>query len=228
MSTSAHAAILTSSPSGRSWTDWVGFTAILALAASTFVGSRELGVLLSAPLGYDLAVSLTFLIRGRPRRTLTGFLPRVAAYGASLLVPVFVRASLSWAPSAVASTTAAPVRAGGIFLWISGLLLALWPLWQLRRSFSIEPAARELVTSGPYRLARHPIYAAHILGYAGLWLLHATLPLALVIVLWFVLMRLRVHYEEQVLMQAFPTYAAYRERVGAFGPWPFRPAAAKA
>jgi protein-S-isoprenylcysteine O-methyltransferase Ste14 len=40
-------------------------------------------------------------------------------------------------------------------------------------------------------------------------------------------MRLRVHYEEQVLLHTFPTYAAYRERVGAFGPWPFRLAAAK-
>ena len=206
----------------------MGFIAILAFAASTFVGSRELGTLLSAPLGYDVAVALTFLIRGRPKRTLTGFLPRVAAYGASLLVPVFVRASLSWAPSAVASTTAAPVRTAGIFLWICGLLLAFWPLWQLRRSFSIEPAARELVTSGPYRFARHPIYAAHILSYAGLWLLHATVPLGLVVVLWFALMRLRVHYEEKVLIETFPTYAAYRERVGAFGPWPFRPAAAKA
>ena len=228
MTTIAESATLTPVRSGRSWTDWVGFIAILTFAVSNFIGSRELGVLLSAPLAYDVAVALTFLIRGRPKRTLSGFLPRVAAYGASLLVPVFVRAALSWAPSAVASTTVTPVRIAGIVLWVSGLLLGLWPLWQLRRSFSIVPAARELVTSGPYRFARHPIYAAHILGYAGLWLLHATFPLALVVVLWFALMCLRVHYEEQLLMQVFPTYAAYRERVGAFGPWPFRPAAAKA
>src|SRR5918911_453669 len=122
MTTIAGSATLTAIPSRRSWTDWVGFIAILAFADWAFVGSHELGALLSAPLGYDVAVALTFLIRGRPKRTLTGFLPRVAAYGASLLVPVFVRAALSWAPSAVASTTVAPVRTAGIFLWVSGLL----------------------------------------------------------------------------------------------------------
>jgi protein-S-isoprenylcysteine O-methyltransferase Ste14 len=43
-----------------------------------------------------------------------------------------------------------------------------------------------------------------------------------VLAVWAALVRHRVGYEEQVLAQAFPEYAAYRERVGAFGPRLFR------
>jgi protein-S-isoprenylcysteine O-methyltransferase Ste14 len=222
VTTCASSAELTTTRPGRSWTDWTGCIAVLAFAASIFAGSRELGILLIAPVGYEVTVAFTFLVRRRPRRTLTGTLPRIAAYGASFLIPAFVRASLTWAPTFVASTANSQLRAAGVFFWLFGLLLSFWPVWHLRRSFSIEPAARELVTSGPYQLARHPIYASHMLSYAGLWFLHPTLPLAVVLAVWAALVRHRVGYEEQVLAQAFPEYAAYRERVGAFGPRLFR------
>src|SRR5918911_2780531 len=89
--TSASAAAVATTRPGRSWTDWVGCIAVLAFAASIFAGSRELGILLLAPVGYEVAVAFTFLLRGRPRRTLSGTLPRIAAYGASFLIPAFVR-----------------------------------------------------------------------------------------------------------------------------------------
>jgi len=88
----------------------------------------------------------------------------------------------------------------------------------MRRSFSIEPAARELATDGPYRIARHPIYATQILEYAGIWMLHATIPLAAVLVVWLAVLRIRMGYEERVLREEFPEYASYRRRVGALGP----------
>src|SRR5919201_6310762 len=114
---SVSGAIDTSRP-GRSATDCVGFIAILVFAASIFAGSRELGILLIAPVGYEVAIAFTFLVRGRPRRTLTGTLPRIAAYGASFLVPVFVRASLLWAPALIASTTNSRLWTAGAFLWL--------------------------------------------------------------------------------------------------------------
>jgi protein-S-isoprenylcysteine O-methyltransferase Ste14 len=106
----------------------------------------------------------------------------------------------------------------GIAVWLAGALLALWPLWQLRRAFSVEPQARELVTSGPYRFARHPIYAAYVLVNCGLWLRHPTLPFGTVLAIWLALLAVRIRYEERVLEGVFPEYAAYRARVGALGP----------
>src|SRR5207244_4749278 len=44
----------------------------------------------------------------------------------------------------------------------AGLAYSVWGLAYLRRSFSIIPEARRLVTGGPYRLSRHPVYLGEI------------------------------------------------------------------
>jgi protein-S-isoprenylcysteine O-methyltransferase Ste14 len=102
-------------------------------------------------------------------------------------------------------------------LWLAGAVLCLLPLWYLRRSFSLEPEARSLVTTGPYRLARHPIYTVYLLINTGILLRHLTLPLAVVLAIWVALLLVRVRYEEGVLAATFPEYPEYRRRVRAFG-----------
>ena len=42
-------------------------------------------------------------------------------------------------------------------------ILAVWGLLYLRKSFSIIPEARRVVSGGPYRFIRHPLYAAEII-----------------------------------------------------------------
>jgi protein-S-isoprenylcysteine O-methyltransferase Ste14 len=58
----------------------------------------------------------------------------------------------------------------------------------------------------------------YLLINAGLWLRHPSLPFAVVLLAWLTLLLLRIRAEERVLTAAFPEYAAYRRRVGAFGP----------
>lgn len=43
-----------------------------------------------------------------------------------------------------------------------GTALTVWALWTVRRSFSITVEARELVTEGPFRFFRHPMYLGEI------------------------------------------------------------------
>ncbi len=47
---------------------------------------------------------------------------------------------------------------------------------------------------------------------------YPTLPVAIALATWAVCTRMRVHYEEEALTEAFPEYATYRQRVRALVP----------
>lgn len=101
---------------------------------------------------------------------------------------------------------------------LAGTVLAFWSAWHLGKSFSLLPQARELVTTGPYRFVRHPIYLGGLLITLGeVWLRFS--PLVLVLNLVFVAAQIvRLRAEEEVLERAFPDYRAYRARTAALIP----------
>ena len=101
---------------------------------------------------------------------------------------------------------------------LAGTALAFWSVWHLGTNFSLLPQARRLVTTGPYRFVRHPIYLGGLLITVGeVWLRWS--PLVVVLNIVFVAAQLvRLRYEEQVLGRAFPEYAAYRDRTSALIP----------
>ena len=104
-----------------------------------------------------------------------------------------------------------------------GLAYSVWGLAYLRRSFSIIPEARRLVTGGPYSLSRHPVYLGEILTAVGVNLATAGWPGALAVVYFIVCELLRIRWEEGVLARAFPDdYPAYAKRVSRYFPNPFR------
>lgn len=98
---------------------------------------------------------------------------------------------------------------------LAGVALALWTLWTWRLGrFNVLPdvlASARLVTSGPYQFIRHPMYAALLLGTLALV---GNAPTPLRVAVWVALLinlTLKLNYEEQLLMQRFPDYAAYRQ-----------------
>jgi protein-S-isoprenylcysteine O-methyltransferase Ste14 len=201
----------------RHWSDWVGTVAFTAIGIGLWRRSPEFGVLILPGLIQELLVAVSFLVRGKARSTAPGWTSRLVAYGNSFLVMVFILAASRYRPEWLRPTPDATLRWVGAIFWLAGAVLCLWPLWYLRRSFSLEPEARTLVTSGPYRLARHPIYTVYLLINAGILLRHLTVPFAIVLALWVALLLVRVRYEEGVLTAAFPEYPEYRRRVRAFG-----------
>jgi len=205
-------------PRHHHWSDWAGLLAFTALAIRLWHRAPEFGLAVIPALSTELLVAISFVVRRPALHHATGWRPRAVAYAHAFLPMVFIELASRYNPAWLAPARSQLMTDTGIAVWLVGALLALWPLWQLRRSFSVEPQARELVTSGPYRFARHPIYAAYTLVNCGLWLRHPTLPFGTVLAIWFALLIVRIRYEERVLERAFPQYAAYRARVGALGP----------
>lgn len=79
--------------------------------------------------------------------------------------------ALAWAgtfaPFVVFHPANRGLRSLGIAVQGVGWIGMMAALWSLRRSLDIAPADRGLVTQGPYRLVRHPLYAAELLFDLG-------------------------------------------------------------
>jgi protein-S-isoprenylcysteine O-methyltransferase Ste14 len=206
----------------RQWSDWVGTAAFAVIALTLFRRAPEFGLLILPGLLQEILIAISFLVRGRPRAGATGWGPRAVAYANTFVVMGFIWFASEGHPEWIRRTEQEELRLLGTVLWLSGAVLTLWPLWHLRRSFSIEPEARSLVTSGPYRFARHPVYAVYLLINLGILLRHLTVPFVAVMAIWVALLLIRIRFEEQVLAEAFPAYREYRRQVAAFGPrlWP--------
>ena len=104
-----------------------------------------------------------------------------------------------------------------------GLAYSVWGLAYLRRSFSIIPEARRLVTGGPYSLSRHPVYLGEVVTAIGINLATAGWLGALAILYFVICELLRIRWEEGVLSRTFPgDYPAYARRVPRYVPNPLR------
>jgi protein-S-isoprenylcysteine O-methyltransferase Ste14 len=155
-------------------------------------------------------LAVLFLIRKEPVRKLPRLVPQLAALGGTWLV-----SALAFQPPAPGAWWV-PVLSS--VLLVAGMACAIVALLTLGRSFGILPEARGLVTSGPYRYVRHPLYTAEAVAILGV-LLPVLSPLSLAIyVLFLALQALRTRYEEEVLRAAFPQYDAYRRTTWRFIP----------
>lgn len=118
---------------------------------------------------------------------------------------------------------ATPVNVTGIVLFALGLAGTLGAQLAMGRSWRIgvdESERTQLVTGGPFRLVRNPIYSAMIPTVAGLALLvPSVVALAGVALLAIALeMQVRLVEEPHLLRVHGNEYAAYARRVGRFAP----------
>src|SRR5437660_11576195 len=110
----------------------------------------------------------------------------------------------------------------GDILATAGLAYSVWGLAYLRRSFSIIPEARRLVTGGPDALSRHPVSLGEVATALGINIATGGWLSALAIVYFVACELLRIRWEERILAQTFPNeYSDYARRVPRYLPNPF-------
>jgi protein-S-isoprenylcysteine O-methyltransferase Ste14 len=97
-----------------------------------------------------------------------------------------------------------------IFYWMTAATaFTVWSLWTIRRSFSITVEARSLVTGGPYRWVRHPIYLGEILTALAVTIWRFSLLNVVVFTVFVIIQLFRSRWEEEKLARVFPAYKEY-------------------
>ena len=126
------------------------------------------------------------------------------AVGVAYLYPYAQVIWLRWSPGNVASPAA------GLALIFLAAGLSLVSLLTMGRLFGVRPAWRGLVTRGPYKLVRHPIYLSYVIADIGYNLQEwNSVTLLLVLIGWASLVY-RIYAEERVISQdaGWPAYLA--------------------
>jgi protein-S-isoprenylcysteine O-methyltransferase Ste14 len=193
----------------------------LLLAAELSALARKTGMLLREGTREDLALEVArhlltiaffllvlaaYVTRMRAVSAARGFRERVLPMLVFLAAPAGI-VVLNWMqapPRFHAPRTA-------VALSVAGLALSLWSLFHLRSAFSILAEARRVVSTGPYRFIRHPLYLGEAVTMLGLCLGFGTLTALLfwAAVNGFQLVRARI--EEEKLAASLPEYRSYRQ-----------------
>jgi len=106
---------------------------------------------------------------------------------------------------------------GGVFLCVSGLVLAIWARLILGRNWSgviTLKEGHELIERGPYSVVRHPIYTGILAMLAGTAIALGYFGDFIGFLLVFISFWMKLKREEDLMLEHFPAkYAAYQRRV---------------
>jgi protein-S-isoprenylcysteine O-methyltransferase Ste14 len=171
------------------------------VASIDFVHVIHVAMRLST-ITFLLLAAAAVILRTRPTGKASGWEPRISAVLGSFMmygIALFPRRELSLSLEMVSTV-----------LTLIGTVGSVVALGQLGRSFSVMAESRQLVTSGPYRFVRHPLYLAEEIAIIGVFIQFASVWTALLVAVQIAVQLRRMHNEELVLTASFPEYAAYR------------------
>jgi protein-S-isoprenylcysteine O-methyltransferase Ste14 len=156
-------------------------------------------------IAFILIIILALSVRLPAIARSAGVLPRVVAFGGTFSLTAL--ALFDPVPHSL------PVAIASLVFMCVGYAFACYTLVHLGRSLSMMAEARKLVTSGPYAIVRHPLYAAEAIASFGLLLQYLSIETVALWLFHLALQLWRITYEEKILCQTFPEYADYSLRV---------------
>ena len=159
------------------------------------------------------AFSYFMFVRGPSRRAAR----EPAAFAACAVAIVAAVALGQPASGSTATLVAGEAFALASCAWLLVSVLALG------RCFGVLPEARGLVTRGPYRVVRHPVYLGELGAAAGLVAGAPTARNLIAMAALVAAQLVRMRLEERALERAFPEYAAYAAHTPRLLPWRLRP-----
>ena len=181
---------------------------------------------------YFLAVWIAFLVYWQIKARDTKTTQRLEPAGSRIaraIVFLVVVVLLSWPdiPIAWLYWHFLPLSAWAFFLGATittaGLLFAVWARVHLGRNWSRSVTIKEdhqLIVTGPYAIARHPIYTGILTGFLGSAIATTQARGLIAFALVFVILWFKLRMEEQWMrMQFGDSYAAYSQRVAALVPF---------
>lgn len=111
----------------------------------------------------------------------------------------------------------------GAAIVAAGLSFTVWARLVLARNWSgtvTVKAEHELVTAGPYRLVRHPIYSGLLLAFAGSAVARGEWRGVLAVLVASAALWWKLRLEERWMTETFgPAYVSYRKSVAALIPF---------
>lgn len=157
-----------------------------------------------------LFVMVLFVIRTDPVAKARGLAPRITAIAGSFIITLVLLFGENHSNLGVVIV--------GLLLVASGTIGAAYALTYLGRSFSIMAEARRLVTGGPYRIVRHPVYVTEQIAVLGIVIGHLSWWSVALFFVHVALQVKRALNEEHVLSHTFPEYGDYAARTPRFIP----------
>ena len=117
-----------------------------------------------------------------------------------------------------------PVRLAGLAIAIASAVFAAWAMWSLGKSYGIRMDlfdGHRLVTDGPYRLTRHPMYLGIISFHVGATIAIESVALGIITLAYVIpFTALRIRAEDTVLATGFGNdFRAFAGRVPALVPF---------
>ncbi|MBC8319580.1 MAG: isoprenylcysteine carboxylmethyltransferase family protein [Bacteroidetes bacterium] len=107
-------------------------------------------------------------------------------------------------------------NAEGLLIECTGIFIALRAIYVVKiKNVNITPTVKqnsELITTGPYRIIRHPMYIAQLVAVLPLIIDYFSWYRLTAMLILIVILLVKIEYEEKQLSAHFTEYSLYKEK----------------
>lgn len=115
----------------------------------------------------------------------------------------------------IADTSVNILPLPSVIFFLLSFILAAWSVSvMMKTKLRVTPVPAKdacLVADGPYRFIRHPMYTSVLLAVSGLLIMHFSYFRFLLAVILFVVLFIKLHWEEKMLSEKFTGYRLYKQ-----------------